>query len=273
MNHTKQALCRHWITQACRAGLWLILAGWLVQAGGAVAAKPPSPAQTAPQAAPSPEVQLVQAVTQWVSQQQGLRPDQVQLQPLDARVQVRPCARALNMDLPFASAQTVRVRCPDPVWQLYMRVQTPLGDARAMPVAPTPLPAGAGEQRRPVLVSVTALSRGMTVQAQDVRLQPMVLPAGSGPYIEQPAEALHAEVLRDLPAGTPLRRADLRPSILVKRGQLVQLSVGQSSGFVVSARVEALQDGRMGEPIKLKNLESGRVLSGVVKGPNLVEGP
>ncbi len=272
MNPIKQTLCRHWITQACRAGLWLMLAGWLAHAGGAGAAKPQAPAQAQAPVALSPDAQLVQAVTQWVSQQQGLRPEQVQLAPLDARVQVRPCARALNMDLPFASAQTVRVRCPDPVWQLYVRVQSPVADVRAVPAGAPGLPAGAGEQRRPVLVTVTALARGMTVQAQDVRLQPVVLPAGSGPYIEQPAEALHAEVMRDLPAGTPLRRGDLRPSILVKRGQLVQLSVGQSTGFVVSARVEALQDGRMGEAIKLKNPESGRVLSGVVKGPNLVEG-
>jgi len=53
----------------------------------------------------------------------------------------------------------------------------------------------------------------------------------------------------------------------------VQLNVGKSTGFMVSARVEALQDGRMGEVIKLKSPESGRMLSGVVRGPNLVEGP
>jgi len=33
-----------------------------------------------------------------------------------------------------------------------------------------------------------------------------------------------------------------------------------------------LQDGRMGEQIKLKNPESGRILTGVVKGPNAVDG-
>jgi len=37
-------------------------------------------------------------------------------------------------------------------------------------------------------------------------------------------------------------------------------------------RAEALQDGRMGEQVKLKNPESGRQISGVVVGPNLVRG-
>jgi len=34
--------------------------------------------------------------------------------------------------------------------------------------------------------------------------------------------------------------------------------------------VEAQQDGHMGEQIRLKNTESGRLLSGVVTGPNAV---
>jgi flagella basal body P-ring formation protein FlgA len=33
-------------------------------------------------------------------------------------------------------------------------------------------------------------------------------------------------------------------------------------------RAEALQDGGLGEQIRLKNVESGRSLSGVITGPN-----
>jgi flagella basal body P-ring formation protein FlgA len=77
---------------------------------------------------------------------------------------------------------------------------------------------------------------------------------------------------RDVRPGTPLNRQDLRPTVLVKRGQMVLLSVGQSAGFQISARVEALQDGRFGEQIQLKNRESGRQLSGQVMGPNRVQG-
>jgi flagella basal body P-ring formation protein FlgA len=268
MNPMKQTLCRRWLNQACRACVWLILAGGLAHVGWAAAAKnrsEPKPASV------SPEEQLTQSVTQWVGRQQGVRPDQVQLQPLDPRVRVQACARALNMDLPFSSTETVRVRCPEPVWQLYVRVQNGAPDARQGWNAPTG-GAPVGEQRRQVLVTSTHLSRGMTLQAQDVRLATVAVPASAGTWVDNPAEILHAEVLRDLPAGTPLRRSDLRPSILVKRGQLVQLSVGQSRGFMVSARVEAMQDGRMGEQIKLRNPESGRLLTGVVKGPNAVEG-
>ena len=218
----------------------------------------------------TPDLVLTQSVQQWVSSQQGLRPEQVQVLPMDARVRVQACARPLLMDLPFVGNETVRVRCPEPVWQLYVRVQSAVKMA-AMPAASaTPQ---ASETRRMVLVATQNLVRGMAVGAADVREQMQVLPPGGSGYLDQVSQALHSELVRDIPAGTPLRSSDLRPLILVKRGQLVQLNVGKSTGFMVSARVEALQDGRMGEVIKLKSPESGRMLSGVVRGPNLVEGP
>ena len=40
----------------------------------------------------------------------------------------------------------------------------------------------------------------------------------------------------------------------------------------VAIQLEALQDGRMGEQVKLKNPDSGRQVAGVVVGPNQVKG-
>jgi len=78
-------------------------------------------------------------------------------------------------------------------------------------------------------------------------------------------------VVRDLMPGTPLRSQDIRPALLVRRGQMVMLSIGLSGDLQVKARLEALQDGRMGEQIRLKNRESGRQISGVVTGLNTVQ--
>jgi len=73
-------------------------------------------------------------------------------------------------------------------------------------------------------------------------------------------------------AGKPIRSTDLRPAMLVKRGQTVTLTIRQEGGFAVVAQVEALQDGRKGESIRLKNRESGRILTGKVVGLLSVEG-
>lgn len=261
MTLLKQTLCRHLSRMATRLALMLLVCATpgLVASAFAAPAQPPS----------TPEQALTQSVAQWVAQQQGGRADQVQLLPLDPRMRVQPCARPLAMDYPFAGPETVRVRCADPAWQLYVRVQPAARNAPAAAASASPATADA---RRPVVVAAVSLARGMTVQPGDVREQVVNLPPGGGPYLEQVSQALHSELLRDVPAGTPVRAMDLRPLVLVKRGQLVQISIGNSRGFMISARVEALQDGRMGEPIKLKNLESGRIITGVVRGPAMVEG-
>jgi len=60
--------------------------------------------------------------------------------------------------------------------------------------------------------------------------------------------------------------------VLIKKGELVLFSVGRASEFQVSIRLEAMQDGRMGEQIKLRNNESGRTLTGIVSGQGTARG-
>lgn len=271
MKPFKQSLCRPWSHPV----VWLawLCCVWALGASPlwAQTSRPAQPPVASAPPAQTPEARLHQSVQQWVARQQSVSPDQVVLAPLDARLKIQPCAQPLVMDLPFASPETVRVRCTEPAWQLYVRVQKIIAD-QTPPAARPAAAVAVAEARRPVVVTTMALSRGMAVQASDIKLQEVALTPGGGPYLDHPSEAMHAEILRDVPAGTPLRRNDLRPIIVVKRGQLVQLTIGQNKGFSISARVEALQDGRMGEHIRLKNPESGKILSGVVRGPNVVEG-
>lgn len=59
---------------------------------------------------------------------------------------------------------------------------------------------------------------------------------------------------------------------LVKRGQTVLATWAPVSGLMVSARLEALDDGRLGETIRLKNRDTGRIVSAVVNGQNTAQG-
>ena len=85
-------------------------------------------------------------------------------------------------------------------------------------------------------------------------------------------DAQNAELTRDIPAGQALRVSDIRRAIMVKQGQTVMLSIGNKNEFQISIRMEAMQDGRLGDQVKLKNPESGRQVSGVVTGPNTAKG-
>jgi flagella basal body P-ring formation protein FlgA len=132
--------------------------------------------------------------------------------------------------------------------------------------------ASAVPEKRQVLVANMPLYRGQFLNESHVRLAEVESKGLNGQILESMTQVMHAELIRDVRPDAPLRSQDIRPTVLVKRGQMVLISVGQAQGFQISARVEAMQDGRFGDQIKLKNKESGRILTGQVKGPNLVEG-
>lgn len=220
----------------------------------------------------TPQNLLQTSVKRWVAQSRQISEEQVELAPMDARLKVRSCDKPLTMDLPFSSAETVRVRCSQPEWQLYVRVSL----TGQVPVAVSP-PQSQTEkpqvnEKRWVIVAKVPLQRGMSLNethVQRAEVDSVGMPVN---VLEQVSEVRHAEVVRDVRPGMPLRSQDIRPTVLVKRGQMVLISIGQPQGFQISARVEALQDGRYGEQIKLKNRDSGRELSGRVQGPNQVVG-
>jgi flagella basal body P-ring formation protein FlgA len=207
------------------------------------------------------------------------------------------------MDLPFATKETVRVRCLGAAsWQLYLRAnikvtptkpppaaQAGTGASPALaitppsnpavanappPVAATP-PKNAGSAappRRKVVVGTQFLRAGTVLSATMLEEAEQAVAYVDNSLFGSVKDLENAEVVRDIAAGTPLRSSDVRRALLVKRGQLVMLTIGQGSGFAIVARVEALQDGRLGDQIRLKNPESGRLLSGVVTGPNAAKG-
>jgi flagella basal body P-ring formation protein FlgA len=212
--------------------------------------------------------QLLTQVRQWVAQTQNSTPTQVEIAPLDPRVQVQACLQPLAMDLPFASRETVRVRCAQPPWQLYLRLQAGSGG----PQVEAPQTTADAAATRQTVVTRRLIQRGVRLQPE--MLEEVTLPAlGMDPNaVASMRDLLHGEVVRDIPAGQVLRSNDIRRSVLVKQGQSALMVVGQNSGFQITVRVEALQDGRMGEQIRLKNPDSGRLLTGTVTGPNAVRG-
>ena len=103
--------------------------------------------------AASPAVALQKAVVDWVAQTQSVAAESVVLAPLDSRLQVKACTRPLLMDLPFASPDTIRVRCAQPAWQLYVRVSVTGRVALPGPAKSEPAPV----EKRQVLVAAVPL--------------------------------------------------------------------------------------------------------------------
>ena len=250
----------------------------LAQAGKMPPAPPVAPSATAADNA-SPKDKMLMQVRQWVGQSQNTEPAKVEIAPIDPRVNVQECPQALLIDLPFASRESVRVRCAQPAWQIYLRVQTTApatpvpAAANAVQAAQAPKPAQAAlPVNRTTVITRHLIQRG--TQLQPAMLEEVSRPSqGLDPQaVSSLQDLVHGEAARDLPAGQVIRSSDIRRAVLVKQGQSALMSVGQDKGFQITVRVEALQDGRMGEQIRLKNTESGRLLTGTVTGPNAVKG-
>lgn len=226
----------------------------------------------------------MEQVRQWVAQSQQIAPGQVRIAPLDPRVQVQPCSAALQLDYAFTpSRETVRVRCTStPTWQLFLRLLPPTtagpGTSPGSSSGANPSAGGAATPASPAQASRTVVMTRRLIQ------RGTLLDASMLEVVERPAQGLdpmavsslkdveRAETLRDIPAGTALRSYDIKRALMVRKGQAAMLTVSPGSGFQITVSVEALQDGYMGEQIRLKNTESGRLLSGVVSGPNTLRG-
>lgn len=208
----------------------------------------------------------------WVATHHRVALEQVQIQAMDARLQVPTCPGGWQFDHPFTNDATVRARCLAPARQLFTRVHIDGASPQVRaPQADTPQEA-APAATRSVVVLNSLLPRGTRLQAEHLSVVDLPTQGLHPMTLGQMEEALQSELVRDLPEGTPLRSQDIRPALLVRRGHEVSMTWEPTPGFHVSARLEAMQDGRMGETIRLVNRDSGRVITATVTGPSTAQG-
>lgn len=85
----------------------------------------------------------------------------------------------------------------------------------------------------------------------------------------QAADVLGQQAVRPLAAGEPLNRLHLRVAPVVARGSAVTVSFSRG-GVQLSGVGQALEDGRMGQSIRVLNTSSRATVVGVVSGPATV---
>lgn len=156
---------------------------------------------------------------------------------------------------------TAEVRCSAPVWS--RAVRTGAGEA-SRPVAGVP------EQAGPQMVVVLARSvpRGALLTAEDILLAPATL-RGADTIFTDPADVIGRRTKAALGEGRPILLRQLEPVWLVAKGNPVVL-LARAGGLAVSAPAEAMDDGGMGDVIRVLNLASGREVKAIVTGKNSV---
>jgi hypothetical protein len=221
-------------------------------------------ANPAPTGAGEPE--LVRRARAWVASIHQVNASEVQIQPLDPRLQVAGCAAGWAFDKPFPQNDgVVRARCQDTQWSLFLSVTLPRaavagrpnpGSSPGLPVgfpaspnrAPPTMASGLPAIQAPAAAPVSALPGAFPEPA------PVTFPATTWvPGAIQPTAAPPAP-------------------LAVRRGNTVLATWTPTPGLAVTARLESLDDGRLGDTIRLRNRDTGRVVSAQISGQNQAVG-
>ena len=226
--------------------------------------------------AATPQEAMQSALVEWVAAKNGVSAAQVEVAPLDSRVAVQPCAGGFVFDYPFVNRESVRVRCVKPNWQLFVKVGFTTPGQALPPVATSKpaSPAGAASAAAPgqVVVATINLQAGQVLHPEHLKLEKLDAEKISKAHYLEIAGLEGQELVRAVRAGDAIRMSDLRQATLVRRGEVVLMTVGTPGSFQISVKAEALQDGKLGEQIRLRNTESGRTLSAIVTGKGQARG-
>lgn len=127
-------------------------------------------------------------------------------------------------------------------------------------------------ESRQVVIATSNLNPGQPLKPEMFKLDRLDAEKISRTHLFDLSGLEGFELMRPLRAGEALRTSDLRPALMVRKGDQVNLIVGRPPEFMISVKVEAMQDGRLNEQIKLRNPESGTTLSGIITGKGAARG-
>ncbi len=206
---------------------------------------------------------LKQQVHSFIEQQlqaermQPLSPErfQIHVNNLDGRLRLAECEDKLELAVtsppPIGHQVTTRVSCiGETPWTIYLPVRIDLFAE--------------------VSVASRNLERGQVITEADVEVRLMnIAQAGNG-FTEDTERLVGMTLKRPLRAGETLRLSHLQPTKVVARGDKVVVEA-RSNGLTVVAEGSALAAGHVGEQIRVRNLQSNRVVSATVVAAGRVE--
>ena len=174
---------------------------------------------------------------------------------LDVRLRLSACDAPLSAVAPAtartSARQTVAVQCTGSTpWRVHVPVTVTI--------------------TRAVLVAAQPLERGKILAAEDVLLADRDLNTVIGGYLTDPRLAMGRVLRRGIPAGTVIGPAGLEAPVLIRRGQPVSVEARSGAIRVAMAGV-AQADGALGEMIPVRNVQSKKILQGIVRNEKSVE--
>ena len=169
---------------------------------------------------------------------------------IDNRLKLKSCGNALNIQFTnpdkTSGRTSLSVSCRSDVnWKIHLPAKIDVYDD--------------------ALVAAQGLTRGQIIDASRVVLQKVRISDLNSGYFDTSDSITDYQVKRPLKRGDVLTSRNLVPKMMVKSGQLVTL-VLDYRGIQIKSSGLALRSARLGEIIKVRNLQSSRIVEGIVSG-------
>ena len=124
--------------------------------------------------------------------------------------------------------------------------------------------------RAVILTAAKEISRGSAIGAGDIIAQVTEIPDLDTYYIRNSEEVLGNIARRNFSPGDPLTRGAIAKPFLVKKGETVQLKL-ERNGILLTSAAKAEQNGKLGQIIRVRNLDFSTTLKAQVSGKAEVE--
>lgn len=191
------------------------------------------------------------AVTDAVHPRLGRSDATIEVGAIDGRLHLPQCpALAVSLDGTSGAMMTAKVDCPSPDWTIYVPVRV-----HAWVNA---------------VVAADNLAPETKLTADLLSRRRVDMYAAGGALVTDP-DRIEGKILRvGLMAGAPILASLLENPIVIHRGQRVLLTLSDGT-MMIRDSVVALEDGRVGDTITMRNPESQKVIQATVAGDGSAE--
>jgi flagella basal body P-ring formation protein FlgA len=179
----------------------------------------------------------------------------VSLGSLDKRLRLRACESSLE---PFVNNRdklvgklTVGIRCHEPVsWTVYVPVEVSVLQS--------------------VVVAAKALSDEQILTADDVEVHQVDIGQLRRGHYNEEELVLGQQIRYPVAKGDVIEDRNIRPQTIVHRGQTVTI-LATNGGIQIRVKGKALADASKGQRVRVENISSERVVTGVAESPGVVK--
>jgi len=175
---------------------------------------------------------------------------EVDIRPLDPRLQLPECSRPLTAFAPghtqHGGLVTVGIRCEgESPWKIYVS-----GRVRLL---------------QPVAVLARPLPKDGLIQHEDIEFREQDVNRLTKGFFTQADNLVGMTTRQAILRGEVVTPAKVQGPKAISKGQKVKIRA-QNDAFEITMTGEALRDGGIGEYIKVRNLGSGKIIEALVRG-------